>query len=266
MAWCRNQAKPPPWGSGPRGARTPTPAPRASASPRRSPSAPPRPCSASRVGAPGAAGARRCTRLTGPPASASAARAPGPLGEDRLGDLQRRPRRREAGQPGHGDQHLADLVGGHAGAQGTAHVPPELGVRAQRRRDRHRHHRAVAAAEAGTAPQIGEPERRGQLLEVRRHLAPALDDALAQVAPRQLAAALETVVSRGPAHRAPPPAGPTSARGLPRGSRIPSMRSLSGSYCGGSRSSSPSRSAGSSVAKPGPTVAISNSTRPGSRK
>ena len=55
-------------------------------------------------------------------------------------------------------------------------------------------------------------------------------------------------------------------RGLTTGVRLPSRRSRRCSCCGGRTSDSPSDSAGSSTAKPGASVASSNSTPAGSRK
>ncbi len=60
---------------------------------------------------------------------------------------------------------------------------------------------AVAPAEAGARPEVGEPEGRGQLLQVRRHAHPALHDPLAQMQLGQRAAAVQSVVGRRCVHR-----------------------------------------------------------------
>ena len=210
MAMLRNQAKPGSC-SGPRGARTPTPPP--SASPRPS----------------------RSVRAAAAVQHEQGRRAP--RAGDELGDEAQpsSPRRRPpascsarigsatsiavhaAGNPARPETAISTSRTS-SGVTPAPSAPrtcqPSWGSARRVAVTAMRHDRAVAPAEPGPAPEVGEAERGGQLLEVRRHGPPALDRPLAQVQLGQLASALEAA-----RHVARSSGGAASAGGFAQGRR-----------------------------------------------
>ena len=261
MASWRNHAKPGPSRSGPRGARPRgrrrAPAPR----PARSSSVPPRPWSASSVRAPSARGPAGgpgsrgvlagVAAPSGPRARPGSARPP-PARSTPPGT---RPARTRAISTSRTSSGVTPAPSAPRTCQPSCGPALSVAVTASATIDRSRRPRP------GRLQRSPNAERGGQLLEVRRDGAPALHRPVPEV---QLRASSRPRVSRSsPSARS---SGPLGVLGSAQGHE-PLLDALAiRLVLRRQRSSSPSRSGSSSTANPGLTVAISNSTRPGSWK